>query len=90
MTTAPAPSSTTPIRTVRLFAGMAAAAGVREVAVPWRGGTAGELRAAVARAVPAVADLVARSAVAVGTTYVADDVAVPDGSVAIIPPVSGG
>lgn len=86
-----APSSpAASVRNVRLFAGMAAAAGVREVAVPWHGGTAGDLRAAVASAVPAVADLVARSAVAVDTTYVADDSVLPEGSVAIIPPVSGG
>jgi molybdopterin converting factor small subunit len=83
-------SVTTPTRKVGLFAGMAAAAGCREVEVAWPGGTAADLRAAVAAAVPAVAALVARSAVAVGTAYVADDEAVPDGAVAIIPPVSGG
>jgi molybdopterin converting factor small subunit len=77
-------------RTVSLFAGMAAAAGCREVRVPWSGGTAADMRAAVAAAVPAAAALVARSAIAVGTAYVADHAPVPDGDVAIIPPVSGG
>jgi molybdopterin converting factor small subunit len=75
---------------VRLFAGMAAAAGARVVRVPWHGGTAAELRAAVAAARPELATLVARSAVAVGTAYVAEDAALPIGDVAIIPPVSGG
>lgn len=93
--TTPAPSTPAsptpvPLLKVSLFAGMAAAAGMREVEVPWGGGTAAELRAAVAAAVPAVAALVARSAVAVGTAYIADDAIVPSGSVAIIPPVSGG
>jgi len=87
---APQPSAPPTLR-VSLFAGMAALAGTREVDIPWRGGTAADLRAAVAAAVPALAGLVAKSAVAAGTAYVADEALVPEAvSVAIIPPVSGG
>lgn len=76
---------------VSLFAGLAAAAGTRDVEIPWQGGTAADLRAAVAVAVPAAAALVEKSAVAVGNDYVADGSAVATGAeIAIIPPVSGG
>jgi len=53
---------------VSLFAGMAEAAGRRSLDVAWRGGSVAELRRAVAEAVPAVALLVARSAVATRPT----------------------
>jgi MoaE-MoaD fusion protein len=76
---------------VSLFAGMAEAAGRRSLDVAWRGGSVAELRRAVAEAVPAVALLVARSAVARGDRYAADDEPVVAGEeLAIIPPVSGG
>jgi molybdopterin converting factor small subunit len=76
---------------VALFAGMAEAAGRRSLDVAWPGGSVAELRRAVAEAVPAVAELVAKSAVARGDRYAADDEAVAAGDeLAIIPPVSGG
>ena len=76
---------------VSLFAGMAAAVGRRSVELPWEGGSAAALRTRLAAEFPTLAPLLARSAVAIGDTYVADDAAVPfDANVAIIPPVSGG
>lgn len=76
---------------VSLFAGLAAVAGTRRIDLPWSGGTAADLKAAVAAAVPSAALLIARSAVAVGSTYVADHAPLAaDAEVAIIPPVSGG
>ena len=76
---------------VALFAGMAEAAGTRRAEIPWRGGTVADLRAALAAAHPAVGPLLARSAVAIGDRYAADDAEVPAAAdVAIIPPVSGG
>ncbi|MFM7033708.1 MAG: MoaD/ThiS family protein [Planctomycetia bacterium] len=76
---------------VSLFAGLAAAAGTRQLEIPWQGGTAADLRAAVAAAVPAAAALVVKSAVAIGNDYVADASGVAAGAeIAIIPPVSGG
>jgi len=76
---------------VALFAGMAEAAGRRSLDLAWQGGSVAELRRAVAEAVPAVAELVARSAVARGARYAADDEPVAAGEeLAIIPPVSGG
>jgi molybdopterin converting factor small subunit len=76
---------------VSLFAGMAEAAGVRAIDLPWSGGTVADLRRAVLEACPAVALLVARSAVARGDRYAADDELVVAGEeLAIIPPVSGG
>ena len=76
---------------VKLFAGLAAAANTRLLELPWHGGTAVELKAAVALAVPAAEALVACSGVAVGNRYVAaDTIVVPLADVALIPPVSGG
>jgi len=77
---------------VALFAGMAEAAGCREAEIDWRGGTVADLKAALGRRWPAIAPLVARSAVAVGGRYAADDLVVAAGTadVAVIPPVSGG
>lgn len=76
---------------VALFAGMAEAAGRRHLAVPWRGGTVADLRAALATACPAIAPLLARSAIALDGRYATDATAVaPAADVAVIPPVSGG
>ena len=86
-------SSAAAPRTLRvsLFAGLAAAAGSRHVDLPWRGGTAADVKAAVAAAVPSAAALLANSAVAVGNRYVAVDTPIPaTADVAVIPPVSGG
>ncbi len=80
-----------PSLTVGLFAGMAEAVGSREVRITWPGGTAATLRRRLAEEFPAVADLMARSAVAIGAAYVTDDATIVAGAdVAIIPPVSGG
>ena len=76
---------------ISLFAGMAAAVGRRSLELPWEGGSAAALRARLAAEFPTLAPLLARSAVAIGDTYVADYAAVPVGAdAAIIPPVSGG
>jgi len=77
---------------VALFAGMAEAAGCREAEIEWPGGTVADLKVALGRRWPAIAPLLARSAVAVGGRYAADDLVVGVGTadVAVIPPVSGG
>jgi len=76
---------------ISLFAGMAAAVGRRSLELPWEDDTAAALRSRLGAEFPAIAPLLARSAVAIGDAYVADDAVVPRGSdVAIIPPVSGG
>jgi len=76
---------------IGLFAGMAEAAGLRTLELAWDGGSAAALRRRLAEALPSLAPLLARSAVAIGDAYVTDDTPIPAGSdVAIIPPVSGG
>lgn len=76
---------------IALFAGLAERAGSRRLELAWRGGSVAELRAAVAAACPAVADLLTRSAIAVGDRIAADaDHVPPKANVAILPPVSGG
>ena len=77
---------------VALFAGMAEAAGCRAVDLEWSGGTVADLKAALGRRWPALAELLARSAVAVGGRYAGDALGIPAGAadVAVIPPVSGG
>ena len=76
---------------ISLFAGMAAAAGGRSLELAWEGGTVATLRSRLAAELPAIAPLLARSAVAIGATYVADTMPVAAGAdIAIIPPVSGG
>lgn len=76
---------------VALFAGMAEQAGSRVCEIDWQGGTVADLRRALAAARPAIASLLARSAVAIGAAYARDDAPVPPrADIAIIPPVSGG
>ena len=76
---------------VAVFAGMADLVGGRLVELPWSGGTVADARRLVADRHPTTAALLARSAVAIGSRYVADDEPVAAGDdVAIIPPVSGG
>lgn len=76
---------------VAVFAGMAELVGARHVELPWSGGTVADARRLLASRYPAVAPLLGRSAVAIGSRYVRDDVPVAEGDdVAIIPPVSGG
>lgn len=80
-----------PTVVVELFAGIAAAAGCRRVAIPWTDGDVGALRRALERRYPALAPLLARSAFAHGDRYAADDERLaPGATVAVIPPVSGG
>ena len=77
---------------VHVFAGLREllGAGSVDVAVP-DGTTAGQLRVYLAARWPAAAGVLAKSLVAVGDDYVADDYVLPlDGVVALIPPVSGG
>lgn len=76
---------------IALFAGMADRVGARTIELPWKSGTVADLRRAIMASHPDVAALVARSAVASGARYVADDEPLqPGDDVAIIPPVSGG
>lgn len=76
---------------IALFAGMAELAGRRTLELPWQGGSVADLVVAVQAACPAIAPLVARSAVAVGASYVPPTHVVQAGDdVALIPPVSGG
>lgn len=77
---------------VKLFAALRDAAGASDIAVSLPpGATVGDLRAALASANPALASLLARSAVAVNHDYADDcDVMEEGAEVAIIPPVSGG
>lgn len=76
---------------VAVFAGMAELVGGRHVEIPWTGGTVADARRLLAARHPVVKPLLDRSAVAVGSRYVRDDVPLAVGDdVAIIPPVSGG
>lgn len=85
------PVASEPLLRVALFAGLAELAGSRSLEIPWRGGSVGELRVALEAARPAIAPLLARSAVAIGDRYAGDGMPVPvTADVAIIPPVSGG
>ena len=80
-----------PTLRIAVFAGMVDLIGGRTVEMPWSGGTVADARKLVAERHPPAATLLARSAFAVGSRYVADDVSLAaDDDVAIIPPVSGG
>lgn len=80
-----------PLLRVALFAGLVDLAGCRCLQIPWCGGSVADLRRALAEARPAMAPLLARSAVAVNDRYAGDGTPVPAAAdVAIIPPVSGG
>jgi molybdopterin converting factor subunit 1 len=78
--------------TVRLFARVRELVGTDTVRVelPARSAVS-KLRAALAEGWPAIAPLVARSAMAVNGEYVTDDnLLSPADEIALIPPVSGG
>ncbi len=77
---------------VRLFARARDLAGASAVSVDLpEGATVGEMRAALAGQMPALAALLPRCAVAVGGEYAADDRGLRAGEeVAVLPPVSGG
>ena len=75
--------------TVRLWAGVKEAAGRAEVSVD--GATVAEVRAALAEAVPAIAERLAYCRYALDDTFEPEDTAVADGATLdVIPPVSGG
>lgn len=77
--------------TVQLFAGLAAAAGQRQISVRPAAATVAGVRAALATALPAIGPLLARSSLAVDGRYAPEEAAVgPDSEIAVIPPVSGG
>jgi sulfur-carrier protein len=78
--------------TVHLFAAARDLAGADSLAVELSAGaTVADLRAELARRVPALAGLLAKSAVAVNHDFAEDGhVLQPADEVAIIPPVSGG
>ena len=78
--------------TVHLFAGARDAVGRPTVTVDLPdGATVGGLRSVVAAQFPALAAVLARSAVAVNQEYAEDaGVISPGDEVAVIPPVSGG
>lgn len=85
------PVPTEPLLRVALFAGLVELAGCRCLQIPWRGGSVADLRRALAEARPAMAPLLARSAVAVDDQYAGDGTRVPVAAdVAVLPPVSGG
>lgn len=77
---------------VRLFAGARELAGadVIEVELP-AGATVGDLRQRLALAYPALAGLLARSALGVNDEFADDTLTLPmNAEVAVLPPVSGG
>jgi len=83
--------SPSPALRIAVFAGLAESLGRRVVDLPWAGGTAADLRSALAVLAPAAAPLLARSAVVVDGRHAADGDAVSCGAdVAVLPPVSGG
>ena len=78
--------------TVQLFAALRELAGAESIVVELPpGATVASLRARLARQVPALAGLLAKSALAVNHDFAADDrILQPADEVAVIPPVSGG
>ena len=77
---------------VLLFAAARELAGTESIAVELlHRATVADLRAELARRIPALAGLLAKSALAVNHDFAEDDrVLVPADEVAVIPPVSGG
>lgn len=78
--------------TVKLFARARDLAGVDRLVLELpEGARVADLRAGLAETCPAMAPLVPRLLVAVGTDYARDDLPLrPDAEVACFPPVSGG
>jgi molybdopterin converting factor small subunit len=77
---------------IRLFARARDLAGAERVRLELpEDATVGELRWRLARAYPALASLVERSAIAVADEFAGDTFTVPlNAEVALVPPVSGG
>jgi molybdopterin converting factor subunit 1 len=78
--------------TVRLFARARDLAGAAVVAVELpEGATVGDLRRRLAQDQPALASLLARSALAVNDEFAGDELLLSTGAeIALLPPVSGG
>jgi len=76
---------------VKLFAGVAELAGVKELRVPVKHFTVAEVRRALEIKFPQLTPLLSRSAIAVDGRYATEDESLCSNSeIAIIPPVSGG
>ena len=76
---------------VKLFAGFAESAGVKEVRVAVEQFTVAEVRCALERKLPQLAPLLSRSAIAIDGRYaVENDLICTSSEIAVIPPVSGG
>lgn len=76
---------------VKLFAQARDLAGCAVATLAQPIATIAQLRQQLARDVPALADLLARSAIAVNGAYASDDTVIePGDEIALIPPVSGG
>ena len=76
---------------VKLFAGVAELAGVKELRISVNRFTVAEVRCALGTHLPQVAPLLSRSAIAVDGRYATEDeVLCSDSEIAVIPPVSGG
>ena len=76
---------------VKLFAGVAELAGVKELRVSVKHFTVSEVRYALGTQLPKMVPLLSRSAIAVDGRYATDDeVLCSDSEIAVIPPVSGG
>ena len=76
---------------VKLFAGFAESAGVKEVRVAVKQFTVAEVRCALERKLPHLAPLLSRSAIAIDGRYaVENELICTSSEIAVIPPVSGG
>jgi len=77
---------------VRLFARARELAGADSIAIELEpGATASDLRQRIAKAYPALASLLERSALAVNDEFADDTLTLPvNAEVALLPPVSGG
>jgi|TARA_B100001758_G_C18378072_1_gene595557 molybdopterin converting factor small subunit len=76
---------------VKLFAGVAELAGVKELRVSVKNLTVAEVRCALEVKLPQLIPLLSRSAIAVDGRYATEDeLLCSDSEIAIIPPVSGG
>jgi len=77
--------------TVLLFAAARELAGADSIAVEPPRATVADLRAELARRIPALAGLLAKSAIAVNHDFAEEDrLLQPADEIAVIPPVSGG
>jgi molybdopterin synthase sulfur carrier subunit len=77
---------------VQLFAVARQLAGAKSVSIELtHGATVAELRTALSKAVPALGELLGRTAIAVNAEYAPEKMVIPaSAEIALIPPVSGG